>query len=484
MPDPLRDLRPGDRIPTDHTTWNAILAAARAEQRRSRTGAGDLSQFRQADIVRVQNDSGLDLARNSVVGLAGPIFTPTMSVDAFLREVTFSVIVPTADHEGRFAVLMEPALDGRIARAWVAGVCQVKIDVSDSGHTCAEVEAGETNFLVSAESGSAQILWREGDDGYGYDTGEQWAIIRFGTACAGTSTSGGGTYDHCACPETHYQVTTNCGPCGKMPRYWWLTLSAASLASGATPCSGTDCDDLAGLRFRLANNDDPDEAGCTWEISANGCITAELTWDAAGERWKLTLTDKDACVLGIWYAASADFACCGGPNATWTPDEANVCAVTISLAPDDCTCCPADPVVCPPDGLPFCESSTCCISGESNCTITVLVYDFDDPDPMGHVHDPANCLEMGGTYVMHWVGDCTWKGEIGTGTPEVYHATLTLAGSTWTLVINGSDGQTATLQATTCLPEVHLLLVSTSCQQVGGTPEVTGVDHATFTLAV
>lgn len=308
--------------------------------------------------------------------------------------------------------------------------------------------------------------------------GEWWNVP------LGGSGSGGGALERCACPESHYEVTTTCGPCGKMPRYWWLTLSAASLASGATPCSGTDCADLEGLRFRLANNDDPDAAGCTWEISANGCLSAELTWDASGERWKLTLTDKDACVLGIWYAASADFACCGGTNATWTPDEANVCAVTISLAPDDCTCCPADPVVCPPDGLPFCESSTCCIAGESNCTITVLVYDFDDPDPMGHVHDPANCLEMGGTYVMHWVGDCTWKGEIGTGTPEVYHATLTLAGSTWTLVINGSDGQTATLQATTCLPEVHLLLVSTSCQQVGGTPEVTGVDHATFTLAV
>lgn len=482
MPDPLRDLRPGDRIPTDHTTWNAILAAARAEQRRSRTGAGDLSQFRQADIVRVQNDSGLDLARNSVVGLAGPIFTPTMSVDAFLREVTFSVIVPTADHEGRFAVLMEPALDGRIARAWVAGVCQVKIDVSDSGHTCAEVEAGETNFLVSAENGSAQILWREGDDGYGYDTGEQWAIIRFGTACAGTSTSGGGTYDHCACPETHYVVTTNCGPCPTAPRFWWLDITAATLHSGMMECGGRDCADLAGTQFRMANNDTATDAGCTWETKANGCVTAELTWDAANTRWKLTLADIDDCVMGIWYADEADFDCCGTANSTWTADEANVCDLTFTVSKDDCTCCPPNPITCLPDTGVLCTSfNACCINDESACTLSVTVVGCDDSDALGIppdvVPDDCKCANLNGGYAMEWVGDCTWVAFThvadGGGTSHVSRATLTLSGTTWTMTIMGKSGEIAVFRGEwDCGPTINMDYVEdeSTCSCIGRLP--------------
>lgn len=308
--------------------------------------------------------------------------------------------------------------------------------------------------------------------------GEWWNV-----PLSGSGGGGGGVLERCSCPESHYEVTTNCGPCGKMPRYWWLTLSGASTVDPLTTCAGTDCADLEGLRFRLANNDDPDAAGCTWESLANGCLSAELTWDAANGRWKLTLTDKDACVLGIWYAAPADFACCAGTNATWTADAANICAVTISVAPDPCTCCPADPVLCPPDGGRLCESSPCCFTLEGGCSFTITVEGFEDPDPMTHVRNAANCINMNGYYPMLWVGDCTWVGtrEYAEDSADlIFRATLTLVGNVWTLIITGPDGQTATLTHTGCGPGIDMTIASTSCQQVGGTPETSGT--ASFSL--
>lgn len=180
--DPFASVQAGQDVSFSATAWNAMLGAGRA-WRDGRTGrdSGELTTTRSSSIVRVRNDTGADLGRCAVVGLAGPIFTPTDDEDAFLREVAFSGVSPAASHRGRFAVLMGPALDGHVAMAWVAGVCQVRVDLVDLADDRADVVAGSTGRLVSGTTGSAQILWAESDDAYyGYTTGEQWAIVRLG----------------------------------------------------------------------------------------------------------------------------------------------------------------------------------------------------------------------------------------------------------------------------------------------------------------
>jgi hypothetical protein len=64
-------------------------------------------------------------------------------------------------------------------------VCMVRVDVADEGHMFADVADGETGFLASAGTGKAQIIWREGMLGYGYETGEQWAIVGIGGGSGG-----------------------------------------------------------------------------------------------------------------------------------------------------------------------------------------------------------------------------------------------------------------------------------------------------------
>lgn len=184
MPDPFHKVRPGDDLNVSATAYNAIIDAAQAEQRRQLGNDSDpRTTTRDASIIRVKNGTGSDLPRLSVVGLSTPIFTPTDSLDAFLREVTFRGIVPTSSHLGKFAILLEPAATDQVVRAFVSGVCPVMVDVSDADHTCADVDPTQTDALASSETGTAQILWKEGDDDPVYATGPQWAVVRFGPSC-------------------------------------------------------------------------------------------------------------------------------------------------------------------------------------------------------------------------------------------------------------------------------------------------------------
>lgn len=186
MPDPFRTYKPGDKAPHDAATFSAFANAARFARDNERgISAQSLSQFRNAAIVRVKNQTGGPLSRASVIALDSPLFIPSVDENAFLNEVIFRGVTPDIDaHVGRFAILLEGAPDDRIVRAYVAGVCPVRVDIVDDDHRFAEITDAVTSKLTSVEYGSAEILWREGDAGYGYvdgyATGEQWALVRLG----------------------------------------------------------------------------------------------------------------------------------------------------------------------------------------------------------------------------------------------------------------------------------------------------------------
>lgn len=182
MSDPYRKVRPGDPLNFSALVWNSVLDVARP--RGGNSGPpGPLTTGRNAAIVRVKNESGSDLSRNSVLGLGDPVFHPDTSEDAFLREVAFRGVLPQApDHLGKFCVLLEPAPVDRVVRAYVAGVCPVRLVVADDNHNRADVTDDDATALTTATYGSAEILWREGTDeyGYGYGPDPQWALVRLG----------------------------------------------------------------------------------------------------------------------------------------------------------------------------------------------------------------------------------------------------------------------------------------------------------------
>lgn len=181
MSDPLRKVKPGEPVRLPAAAWNATADAARAERdrQRGRGAVGSEPSRLDAFVGKVLNNTGAGLLRGSVLGLDAPLILPADNLEGFLRERAFRGVAPTTAHRERFAVLAEPAAPGAIAKAWYAGVYQVRVNVVDEGHSCAEAKAGDTNALVSTAMGPVQILWREGG------TGVQWAVVRRAAGCDG-----------------------------------------------------------------------------------------------------------------------------------------------------------------------------------------------------------------------------------------------------------------------------------------------------------
>src|SRR5271166_4069533 len=140
--DPFRKVIPGEPLAISAVAWNAMIDNAKSDQRRSATSQ-PLTRVRDADIIKVLNDTGQDLPQYSVVGLDGPIFDPSInfaSLAAFLREVAFIASLPTT--AGQFGITLDPIRIGGVGRAYVAGVCPVQINLQKITDTCADIQAG------------------------------------------------------------------------------------------------------------------------------------------------------------------------------------------------------------------------------------------------------------------------------------------------------------------------------------------------------
>lgn len=178
MSSALRKVRSGDSLVIPAAAYNAFIdAALDFRQRTAHLGQGAQPSFPQASIVLVRNDSGSNQNRMAVLGVDAPIIDPSANEEEFRNRVALSCVAPEeGTHEGRFVVLAEPIANGKIGRAYAAGVCPVKIDVPDEEHEWryAEIADGITGNLKVSMQGSATILWRAGG------TGVQWAVIRLG----------------------------------------------------------------------------------------------------------------------------------------------------------------------------------------------------------------------------------------------------------------------------------------------------------------
>ena len=180
--DPLKPVRPGDPLKIQSATWNRILDAARTHQQsRGRTGANPLlaDALAAANLVLVQWP-GADLAAFSVVTPNGMAIEPDSESLALAaqRRPVFVGQAPTATTDTPIIVVDPIATDG-IGRAAIGGVVPCRINVLDTDHEYAEPSPAITDYLVSASTGPARILWREGG------TGEQWGVVNLDATGSG-----------------------------------------------------------------------------------------------------------------------------------------------------------------------------------------------------------------------------------------------------------------------------------------------------------
>jgi hypothetical protein len=211
------------RIPA--AAYNSFIDAAMDYRNRT---VGLEANCKQKDtktgVIYVRNDSGGNLDQFAVLGLDAILIGPADNEQEFRNRVVLKGVKPDKKkHKGRFGILLDPVAAGQLGRAVVAGICQVKLDVSggDSGPRFAEIKDGVTGNLKAETCGSAVVLWHEGG------TGVQWAVVRLGNLPilfpVGLAQSGGSQGDDKKAASWTYNVTD--------------ALSGETLAEGVDPTS-------------------------------------------------------------------------------------------------------------------------------------------------------------------------------------------------------------------------------------------------------
>lgn len=187
MADPYKPLVPGDAVTQiSRTAYNGFLEMLKWWRTSSKSGTGPLSNIVDWDqsVFLCQNDSGADVDEYGVVGIAGPLITPTVNEREFLSKTPLSGSAPAV---GKWAVFLGATPSGYIGKVCVSGVVPVRVYVTAYTDKFCDVVSpetvgSETCYLGSGPSG-AQILWWEASAAGDSDT-IVWAIVRLGLATA------------------------------------------------------------------------------------------------------------------------------------------------------------------------------------------------------------------------------------------------------------------------------------------------------------
>lgn len=185
--------RPDGRIEKGQRLSSAISARAwnRAQEAADRVlgaqpgvEAGPLTQAeRAANVVLVQNDSGIDVPACGVLSISHPLINPsggnlTGDADAdkrarsfFQQPVLIGVAPLSSSHDWRIAVALEPIAQGKIGRFAVGGVFPCKVMTVPQGGRYATIKDGDVTQLVQSTCGPVFLLWVESGTGPG-----KWAV--------------------------------------------------------------------------------------------------------------------------------------------------------------------------------------------------------------------------------------------------------------------------------------------------------------------
>lgn len=176
MPTPLNvRVSPGQRIESiPAAMFNGWQDAAEFTRQQRVFAANVGSGSGEAGIVRIRNDSGSDVDRFGILGLAGIVFTPDDNADAFKTSPVLKGITPTAAELERFVILQEPVSADQIGRGLLLGISAVEIDVVHEDDDYADVIAGDATKLRSQPYGASWIAYKEAG------TGTKWAFVVHG----------------------------------------------------------------------------------------------------------------------------------------------------------------------------------------------------------------------------------------------------------------------------------------------------------------
>lgn len=155
----MRKALPGQPLRIPASTFNTVLDAAAAHQRRAFDGGSDvLPRDTRNGIITVRNDSGADRDVFSVLAVSGVLVTPGQNAQEFATRWACSAVLPAAGNLERFVVLQEPLRSGVMGRAVIIGVTPVWLK-RPTGNTAQTAGAVAGQVYLDTSAAGAQIVW-------------------------------------------------------------------------------------------------------------------------------------------------------------------------------------------------------------------------------------------------------------------------------------------------------------------------------------
>ena len=220
MTDGTRKVKPGDALDFPAQAYNDFVDAATWVKAHGALGGsikkGSASGLQKtADIVKVRNGGSETFSQFDVVGLREMLFDPSSSdtlPEWKKNPPTFDVGRPRCEDVAKFAVLLEPIVEGEVGLAVISGAVQVLVDIVAETDEFADITPLDRSKLTSVADGSAQIILKESAG-----TGEKLCLVRLSNAassdvCVSTSTTSPPTTTGTTSPPTTTGTGTTSPP--------------------------------------------------------------------------------------------------------------------------------------------------------------------------------------------------------------------------------------------------------------------------------
>jgi len=144
-------------------------------------------------LIRIYNDTDVDLDSFAVVEIGEPYITDEDNLDSFQRMPCARGIVPTSE-DSKVVILRVAAPADYISQAIGSGISPVLLQINNTSHGYAKPIVGDTTGLQTSDSGPWEILWRatQSSESSSSGSGFVWGWVRFvgqaGSAASGVTT--------------------------------------------------------------------------------------------------------------------------------------------------------------------------------------------------------------------------------------------------------------------------------------------------------
>lgn len=166
----FRKVQSGDRLRIPAITWNNILDVVRSLQMNlAKIGAGQpTSSIDPRLTVYVRNSTGVDLIKNyNVLRIVDTVYNHADKPNDSNRQIALDGFTPNSS-DNAIVITQGPVNQDKLERACISGVTLCRVLMNDSSHEWANPVNGETEYLESANTGQARILW------HGFPSGDEW----------------------------------------------------------------------------------------------------------------------------------------------------------------------------------------------------------------------------------------------------------------------------------------------------------------------